>query len=88
MLIAEEKLILFLPCNVGDYVYQIFRSYNKIETKKVKEIICRIRGNGVDTEIIFETCGCCSASCFGITVFKNKAEAAAMLAIFNREKHE
>lgn len=74
---AEEAgLIKIPPCNVGDYVYQLDRQHNIINTKKVKKIIFEVIGRNQNRmEIIFETAGHCFDSCFGKTVFSNKVEA-------------
>lgn len=65
-----------VPCSVGDYVYELNKSREKIETKKVCRIEIYIgRDNRCMIHIEFEVCGFCRASDFGKTVFTDRADA-------------
>lgn len=77
-----------VPCNVGDVVYQIDKSRQKIETKKVVRISIDIcRDNLCAIFITFATFGFCIASDFGKTVFHDYAEAMHTLnEHLNRER--
>lgn len=68
------------PCKVGDYVYQIDREYNKIETKKVSQITIYLSKHGCTMHFDFEIAGRCRYEDFGKTVFMNKVEAAKALS--------
>lgn len=69
-----------IPCIVGDYVYELNKSREKVETKKVRNIEINIgRGNCYAVHIEFEVCGFCRPSDFGKTVFKTPGDAAHAL---------
>lgn len=67
------------PCKVGDYVYVIDKMYNKINTKKVAQIIITIGKQSCIMQFVFETTGYCIYEDFGRTVFMNKVEAEKAL---------
>lgn len=76
----EQKQLIYIPCKVGDYVYILNKSQNRIETKKVCYIKIHIgRDDQILIHIEFEINGFCRASDFGKTVFTEKADAIAML---------
>lgn len=77
--IAEQELLHFLPCKVGDYVYQIDRQNNKINTHKVAQITITLGKKSCTMHFDFETTGHCRYEDFGKTVFMNKVEAANAL---------
>ena len=65
-----------IPCNVGDYVYRINLSTNKIETKKVSSIQIHIgKDNRHLMHIEFAVCGFCRDTDFGKTIFMNRVDA-------------
>ena len=72
---AEQELLHFLPCKVGDYVYQIDRMNNKINTKKVRQITIILGRQSCIIQFDFETTGYCIYEEFGRTVFTNKVDA-------------
>ena len=63
------------PCKVGDYVYQIDRQNNKINTKKVRQITIILGRQSCIMQFDFETTGYCIYEEFGRTVFTNKVDA-------------
>lgn len=63
------------PCKVGDYVYQIDRQNNKINTKKVRQITITLGIQSCIMQFDFETTGYCIYEEFGRTVFTNKVDA-------------
>lgn len=67
------------PCKVGDYVYQIDRQNNKINTHKVAQITITLGKKSCTMHFDFETTGHCRYEDFGKTVFMNKVEAANAL---------
>lgn len=65
-----------VPCSVGDYVYELNKAREKVETKKVSHMQIHIgRDNGCLIHIEFEVCGFCRASDFGKTVFTDRPDA-------------
>ena len=73
---AEEAGLLFeFPCKVGDYVYQIDRTNNKINTKQIAQIALIQGRKSKSIQFDFETTGHCRYEDFGRTVFMNKVDA-------------
>ena len=81
-------MIVEVPCNIGDYIYQLDRMREKIEIKKISQIDIHIGRNGTcATHIEFEIAGCCRASDFGTTVFADRIEALSALdKLLSRKK--
>lgn len=71
----EQRMLLKLPCKVGDYVYQIDRMLWKIHTRKVSKIESTVTATDSVMTIYFETAGFCYLSHFGKTVFLDKKDA-------------
>ena len=71
----EQRMLLKLPCKVGDYVYQIDRMLWKIHTRKVSKIELTVTATDSVMTIYFETAGFCYLSHFGKTVFLDKKDA-------------
>lgn len=63
------------PCKVGDYVYQIDRKNNKINTNKVSQITIVLGKQSCTMHFDFETTGHCRYEDFGRTIFMNKIDA-------------
>lgn len=63
------------PCKVGDFVYQIDRKNNKINTYKVAQITITLGKQSCMMHFDFETTGHCRYEDFGKTVFMNKVDA-------------
>ena len=79
-------MIVEVPCNVGDYVYQLDRMREKIEIKKVAKIEIYIGRKNHISRIEFEIAGFCFDSDFGKTVFADRNEAQSALDKFLSRK--
>ena len=73
---AEEKGLSFkVPVAIGDYVYQIDRAHNKINTKQIASVSSIVGKQSQSIQFNFETTGHCFHIDFGRTVFTNKVDA-------------
>lgn len=81
----EQRMLLKLPCKVGDYVFQIDRMLWKIHTRKVSKIELAVTATGSVMTIYFETAGFCYSSHFGKTVFLDKKDALNALDQYSVE---
>lgn len=81
----EQRMLLKLPCKVGDYVYQIDRMLWKIHTRKVSKIELAVTATDSVMTIYFETAGFCYLSHFGKTVFLDKKDAINALDPYSVE---
>lgn len=65
-----------IPCNVGDYVYELNKAQEKIETHIVVHVEVHIgRDKNQVVLITFATYGFCRLADFGETVFTDRADA-------------
>ena len=76
----EQKLLLRLPCKVGDTVYKVNKASKKISKHKVLKIeIEKMEGTAFTTQIWFENHDFTFSHRFGEVIFFSRAEAEAKL---------